>query len=299
MRTMDESVEHPIPEPDPSLPPADSIPVARPVVAAPGEPAGDPIRDDDMLLPTSSAGRALVDALVILAIFLLLQVVGAGLVMVVFGTGLEGLGEEGTPAREAFIRKTTLPSVAISAVGLIAAVAIILRWRRQSARSLGLGRHSLGLNALIGVGAAIIVPVIALIVTAILQVFFPQLIGQMQENADRIMKLFPNIGPLGFALFSMVIGFYEEVVFRGFLMTRLRRATGSWTAGVLISTVVFVVLHAGAQVPAALIAITILSLVFSVITIWRKSLVPVIVAHTLFDLVQFLYLYYWMGDAWV
>ena len=95
-----------------------------------------------------------------------------------------------------------------------------------------------------------------------------------------------------------MIGVYEELVFRGFLMTRLRRATGSWTAAVVLSTLVFTGLHALDQLPVALVAITILSLVFSVVTILRRSIIPAIVGHALFDLSQLLILHAQAGDTW-
>ena len=82
---------------------------------------------------------------------------------------------------------------------------------------------------------------------------------------------------------AATVGVYEELLFRGFLMTRLRRGTGSWTVAVLISTSIFTALHAPDQMPVALVPIAILSLVFSMVTVWRRSLIPAVVAHTLFD----------------
>ena len=81
-------------------------------------------------------------------------------------------------------------------------------------------------------------------------------------------------------------------------MTRLRRTTGSWTLAVLISTAVFTGLHAIEQTLPALLLITILSLVFSVVTIWRKSIIPAVVAHALFDFSQFLLMSLTAGDSW-
>jgi membrane protease YdiL (CAAX protease family) len=101
-----------------------------------------------------------------------------------------------------------------------------------------------------------------------------------------------------FALVTLLIGLWEELVFRGFLMPRLRRATGSWAIAVLLSTAVFAALHVIDQVPAALVLVTVLSLMFSLVTIWRRSIVPAVVAHALFDLGVFMTLYYQAGDQW-
>ena len=116
--------------------------------------------------------------------------------------------------------------------------------------------------------------------------------------AERIIQMVPRLRPLGFAGVALVISIYEELLFRGFLMTRLRRGTGSWTLAVVLSTAVFTALHAFDQTASALVAVTILSLVFSGVTIWRRSIIPAIVAHALFDLSQFLLLNLQAGDSW-
>ena len=87
-------------------------------------------------------------------------------------------------------------------------------------------------------------------------------------------------------------GLSEELLFRGFLMTRLRRATGSWFIAVVVTSAVFTVLHAFEQTRGALITIAVLSVFFSVLTVWRRSIVPAMVAHALFDFSQFLFLQY-------
>jgi membrane protease YdiL (CAAX protease family) len=74
----------------------------------------------------------------------------------------------------------------------------------------------------------------------------------------------------------------EEVVFRGFLLPRLRHATGSWGVAIAISVVAFGIghLYEGmlATVQTAGIAVM-LSLVF----LLRRHLMPCIVAHVGFN----------------
>jgi membrane protease YdiL (CAAX protease family) len=120
----------------------------------------------------------------------------------------------------------------------------------------------------------------------------------MDENVERILELIPNMSLLVFGGVALVIGLYEELLFRGFLMPRLRRWTGSWTIAVLISTALFTALHAFDQTTGALVPIGILSLVFSLVTIWRRSIVPAIIGHFLFDWSQFIGLYVIAGDRW-
>lgn len=69
----------------------------------------------------------------------------------------------------------------------------------------------------------------------------------------------------------------EEAFFRGFLQKRV---------GLVLSTIVFALAHAGYGQPFMLIGIVIISLIIG-ITFWRtKNLWPCIVAHGVFDAVQ-------------
>ena len=211
-------------------------------------------------------------------------------------TGVAGLPEEvPDPAVE---RILVLPVIALRAAGMIAIIAGALWFRRQSVRSLGVRRRGVALDCLLGPGATGVAFALISIWQVILWAVWPALWEETGENALRIMELVPRLNPSGFALLALLIGVYEELLFRGFLMTRLRRATGSWVLAVLLSTALFVSLHTLDQEAVVIIPITILSLVFSVVTIWRRSVVPAIVGHWLFDLYAFLGLYYWAGDKW-
>ncbi len=277
-------------------PVAEGIPQARPIIRPDAPPIAIPA--DEMLLPASSALAALAD-IGILACALILFQLAVSLAMGLAVGVNSAIIEPETELIEAEINRAfLLPSLVLIAIGSMGIIAIILRCRRQSGRSVGISKTHLALNGLIGVGAAILVPVLFTVVAGLLRLLRMDVADQMEENAKRIMDTLPKLAPLGLVLLSAMVGLYEEVVFRGFLMTRLRRATGSWIPAVLISTAIFVALHSPDQTPIALVAITILSLVFSLVAIWRRSLVPVIVAHTLFDLFQFLYLYSVFGESW-
>ena len=290
MPRMEDPLEQPAPEAtDHAEAIPLTVPMARPVQGFDANLSVPAPIDCDMLIPSRSRGGAVVDVLVVVLIFVVLQTV-AGLLILALGAASESPGE-----RE---RAIIIPMLPIMALASFVAVGFVLRRRRQGLRSIGLHGDQPWINGAIGIAAAIATPMVIFLSLIGLQVFFPQLAAQMEENTERIMDLFPNVGPIGFVMVAALVGIYEEFLFRGFLMTRLRRATGSWTLGVLLSTTFFVALHAMDQTFSAVIAITILSLSFSLITIWRRSLVPAIVAHTLFDLAQFLILYQTAGDAW-
>jgi len=69
----------------------------------------------------------------------------------------------------------------------------------------------------------------------------------------------------------------EEAFFRGFLQKRI---------GLVASTVLFALAHAGYGQPIMLIGVTVISLVIAATFYWTKDLRPCIVAHGVFDAIQ-------------
>lgn len=200
--------------------------------------------------------------------------------------------------KSAIARDLLIPTLVVRAIIVMLLLRVVIGRRRQTSASIGLERSRLGANVLLGVATTGVAALLSGVTMMSLYWFWPGLWHQMQENAERIMTLVPRLHPIRAALVAITVGVYEELLFRGFLMTRLRRGLGSWTASVVVSTAVFTSLHGMDQTSAALVLITVLSLVFSAVTIWRRSIVPAIVAHTLWDFSQFVYLYYVAGDQW-
>ena len=191
------------------------------------------------------------------------------------------------------------PSLDITLVLLaIALVAMFVRFRGGSAGTVGLVFRQWPLEFLIGVGTAIVTGFVVIVITLTLMISFPAFARQMQENGARIVERVPRLTPASFAAMTLLIGLYEELVFRGFLLPRLRRALGSWAVAIVASTLVFSLLHLKDQVAAAMVLVSILSLSFSVVTIWRKSILPAVVAHALFDFAMLLNLSIQAGDRW-
>ncbi len=268
------------------------IPLARPIHLPPTDPSGG--AHDDLLLLCETRASAWADIgalLVILAAFELYATFAVATIV-----GINDLPIELSDTEKS--RLILVPALAVRVAGVLAIVALILRHRRQSIHSIGLGRRGVGLNCLLGIATVGVAYGLIIVALSSLAVAWPGLTEQMQRNAERIMGYVPQLNPSGFVLFSFVVGLYEELLFRGFLMTRFRRATGSWTIAVLLSTCVFVALHVPFQEWIAMVPITILSLVFSLATIQRRSILPAIVGHWLFDLSQFLGMYYASGGSW-
>lgn len=290
-----------------------ALPVARPLTdVAPGWPAeasADPGKESALLLRSSSGRAALLDVLMMILLIVLLELAIATVLGAVSGGDRfvtdadaggvpDGPTDADEPGRDAIPKEWFVPLIGMRGAGAILIIVGIVTFRGQSLASIGLHVRRLPLEAVSGVGACLSAYVAMFSTSALLMYFFPEAMQQMQENTETLMGIVPRLSLLGFFGLAALIGVYEEVLFRGFLMTRLRRVTTSWVAAVLISTALFTALHAVEQTPVALLWITMLSLIFSGVTIWRRSIVPAIVAHALFDFTQFLGMAWQAGDLW-
>lgn len=285
----------PIPDARPVIDPisiANVIPTARPM-ASPEAPLLNAPRDDFLLeiSPRSSALRDVFTFVGAMVAFDLL--IGFAMRVLVDAGG----APESPAAEQAMDRKMLLPMLGLRAGATAFFIAMILRLRHQTPRSIGFTAKRWPMDILIGLGATIGVYGLIYLAMMTMWMLWPGVTEQMNENVEIIKALIPN-HPLGFVAIAITVGFYEELAFRGFLMTRLRRATGSWALAVLLSTAIFTGLHAFDQTLAALVPVAILSFSFSLLTIWRRSLIPAIVAHALFDLCQLMFLYFIAGDSW-
>ncbi len=276
--------------------PGDAIPTARPIPIPKPQPT--PARGEDHALLLSSATRGSVWADMVAITLLVVAFDVAGSIAVRAVTAPSGLPDD--VSLPALRRALFAPLLAGRLMAVSLSVTVLLRFRRQSLPSIAVVSSHSAINVLAGMAAVAVAYALIFAWQISVSYFWPGLWEQMSENAERIMALVPKPAhPIGFVPFALVVAVYEEVLFRGFLMTRLRRATGSWMLAVVISTVVFTSLHAADQTPAALVPVAILSVVFSLATIWRRSLLPAIVGHSLFNLFSFVGLYYFAGDKWL
>jgi membrane protease YdiL (CAAX protease family) len=80
----------------------------------------------------------------------------------------------------------------------------------------------------------------------------------------------------------VVVALAEETIFRGYLIRRLRTATGSTVAAVILASVIFAVGH-GYEGTIGVLTVGFMGLVFALVYLWRGSLVAPIVMHFLQD----------------
>lgn len=172
-------------------------------------------------------------------------------------------------------------SVCIGVMALIA-VALVVRVRRQSAAAVGLVRASpwrvLGYASL-----AIPVCWAALLITVPLFIWIAgrSMEGLIEERAEFFAEV-PHLAIWQAAFFSAFVGLHEEVLFRGFILGRLKALFRSNVAAVLISSLVFGLLHFY-QGPIGVVQTTSVGIVFAMVVIRSGSLWPAILAHAAFD----------------
>lgn len=275
----------PMPTADPIPPPP--VPLARPVTALrpPESAAAHPMR-----LAGASRRQAALDVLFILGSLVIFEfLLGQSLPL------LFDVPEADTPEFDAFHRGLLIPVLTLRALFVTGLILLVLRRHGQPAASIGVN-HSPGfvtafIQSLIGLACTAAAYLLMIGWILIAGMVWPGWDEQMRENASQLVSLIPAMHPLWFIPLMLLVSAYEELLFRGFIMTRLRRALGSWTPAVVLSAALFTLAHMGDQKPAVMPIIAGLALIFSLATIWTRSLLPAIVGHFLFNLSQMIGIY--------
>lgn len=246
-----------------------AVPVghARPVVS-PLEPLPD---RGPMYLLQASRGTCWAD----LAILVVLLMVSDVVLVTIADIALRKVAE----ADDRLLQLILLP---FRALAWTCVVALLLYARQQGAASVGCTRLNLRSNIPLGLVSMAAAFAAFWLLAILVGVLWPDGFAKMQGNQDAITRMLPPL-PVPLIAVQVIVGFYEELIFRGFLLTRLRRATGSWLVAVLLSSALFAVLHITDQVPVAAIPLFGIGVVFALFTIWRKSLVPAMIGHALFN----------------
>ncbi len=88
---------------------------------------------------------------------------------------------------------------------------------------------------------------------------------------------------LSFTIVAILVGFSEEVVYRGYLQTQFKAFTRSPAAAITLQALLFGLAH-GEQGVAAMARIAIYGALFGVVSQLRGSLLPTILCHIAIDL---------------
>ena len=177
-------------------------------------------------------------------------------------------------------------------------VAILTRMRGLHAASLGLTWNRLPANLLLGLAMTLATFAVFYLSILGIAVLWPAGFEELKSNPHRIAQNLPRLPLVGFAGLALCVGFYEEAVFRGFLLSRLRRLTGSWALAVPLGALVFALPHVQMQAAPTAVPLFFLAVLWSVNVWWRRSLVPIIVGHFLFNFIQFVGMAYFQNPDW-
>jgi membrane protease YdiL (CAAX protease family) len=116
------------------------------------------------------------------------------------------------------------------------------------------------------------------------QRFVQQLITAHQEH--------PNVhgwtGLVTLLAISILIGFTEELLMRGYLFTRLEQLLRSTWVAVLLSSVVFGLMHWFGG-PLMVCNAFLIGIVYGIAFAWARTLWPVVIAHAAQDFSVFLH----------
>jgi len=103
----------------------------------------------------------------------------------------------------------------------------------------------------------------------------------LQEATQAQRGIETNLPPMNLPIMAALMTFvvvWEEVVFRGFLLTRLHAVFGCWWLSILAGSLLFGLVH-GYQGWLAVGLVALMAAIMGILFVWRRSLVPTLVLH--------------------
>lgn len=116
-------------------------------------------------------------------------------------------------------------------------------------------------------------------------------LGPLQHDtaAIRWMVAQNSVEAIAFLVAALTAGFVEEFVFRGYIQRQCQALSGSTVLASILQLVIFAQGHLY-QGGLRLVPVLLIGVVLTIVALWRKSLVPGMIAHSLGDgLVAFLF----------
>jgi len=172
---------------------------------------------------------------------------------------------------------------------LIVACFVMMRIAGHKPISIGWTREDLALNIAIGLGALVATYIVFFSSIFAATFVFPELLTETPAAQEAIEKNFPPMRLYWVLPLTILVAFWEEIVFRGFLLTRLNAIFRRWWLTIVLASAMFGAIHVYEGLLAVVI-ISSLALVMGTLFVWRRSLVPSIVLHFLHNLCIFVLL---------
>lgn len=105
------------------------------------------------------------------------------------------------------------------------------------------------------------------------------------EREDRFAPLQGTLDYLLMIVMFTVNAFYEELLFRSYLVTRLERLLQSKVKAVLLSTLVFTLYHVDYGLTDALAHVFLGGLIFGAVFLWVRRIWPFAIGHALHNII--------------
>lgn len=117
--------------------------------------------------------------------------------------------------------------------------------------------------------------------------------GSLRQMKQAVAPLIPKSGlELGvFLSLTLLAGFFEEIIFRGYLMKQFGALSRNIYVGVFASAVFFGAAH-GYQGMRQMVLIAVFGILIGLLAVWRKSLRPGMIAHAWTDAISGLFLFF-------
>lgn len=179
-------------------------------------------------------------------------------------------------------------SGAIGCASLCACILIVFM-RGHGAASIGwTGRHFFT-NIAIGIGALILLYIACMALVLCIMLIMPELLAGPSTAQQAIEAVFPPMRPAWVVSMMFFVALWEEIAFRGLVLTRTFALLRRWWLAIPVASVIFGLPHYY-QGPVAVVFTTILGAIMACLFVWRRSLVPAITLHWLHDVIFFLLL---------
>ncbi len=210
----------------------------------------------------TSAFRSIVDLLLALVL-----TVVAGVMAIAVARSLAATGEV-----------SLITVLLIQGGAIVLGVWLLLRWRGETVRHVGLRRP--GVRDLV---RAVLALLLVFAVNAVIMVLAVQLVPELAERHQEGLSgvadwLAGDMAPWTLLAITLFIGFYEEVLARGFILDRCRRLLPGIWAPVLASSLLFGLGHAY-QGWFGVLQTAVVGVVFARLVVRWGTLWPVILAH--------------------
>lgn len=189
------------------------------------------------------------------------------------------LSQRGQRAGAGFPELLTL---SLQGLFILAGVQLLLHLRRQTWRSLALtGIRQLDLlRALQAFGLMFVFNVFFMV---LMYAIAPSLVKAHQERLSEVANLVTGHAPFAAVVATMLfVGFYEEVLARGFLLKRCQGLLGGHWGPVLMSAALFGLGHFY-QGMLGMLQTALMGIVFASLALKWQTLWPLILAHALLN----------------